>query len=97
MPGLEIDWTLQEIEYFHFIFDRHEIVTANGTFCESLYLGEMATCALGPEAQREIKLIFPGLTEAGLEPARTFVRGRRVGNLVRRQLKNQRSVFELSS
>lgn len=46
------------VTYYHLLFDRHEIITANGTAAESLLTGEMALSALGTEAQEEIHLLF---------------------------------------
>ncbi len=47
------------VVYYHLLFDRHEIVRANGVWSESLYLGEMAMEALTDEARAEIDLLFP--------------------------------------
>jgi hypothetical protein len=52
-----------EVEYFHILFDNHEIVFADGCPTESLYLGEQALKGFDAEAQAEIAAIFPELAE----------------------------------
>ncbi len=47
------------VTYFHLLFDRHEIIRANGAWSESLHLGDMAFDALPDEARAEIDLLFP--------------------------------------
>lgn len=55
-----------EVEYFHMLFDRHEIVVANGTFSESFHPGEVGMGALDEAARAEILELFPELAK---EPA----------------------------
>ncbi len=43
------------VAYYHLLFDRHEIVTANGVPSESLHSGDMAMTAVGAE----LALILP--------------------------------------
>lgn len=47
------------VTYYHLLFDRHEIIRANGLWSESLHLGDMALEALPDEARAEIDLLFP--------------------------------------
>lgn len=47
------------VTYFHLLFDRHEIIRANGLWSESLHLGDMALEALPDAAREEIDQIFP--------------------------------------
>ena len=49
-----------EVEYFHLLLDRHEILLAEGAPAESLHLGQQSLLALGAEARAEIAAIFPG-------------------------------------
>ncbi|RCW79418.1 Hint domain-containing protein [Paracoccus lutimaris] len=53
----------EAVEYFHLLFDRHEIVFADGCRAESLYLGEQALKGFDAEAQAEIAELFPDLAE----------------------------------
>lgn len=49
----------REVEYFHILLDGHHTVFANGLEAETLFLGDAASQALGPEARSEIFTIFP--------------------------------------
>jgi len=50
-----------EVEYFHMLFDAHEIVTANGAPSESFHPGEQGMSWLEEEVREEIFSIFPEL------------------------------------
>lgn len=61
--GRTIRWadTAQGISYIHLLFDRHEIVTANGTASESLHPGQLDRSELAPAAREELHMLFPDL------------------------------------
>ena len=59
-------------EYWHMLFDRHEIVFAEGAPAESLHTGPMALDALGRAARAEILGLFPDLRHPG--PGRALSR-----------------------
>ncbi|MHA3980950.1 Hint domain-containing protein [Halovulum sp. GXIMD14794] len=64
-----------EVEYFHLLFDNHEIVTANGAAAESLNPSDLALDALETEQRAEIRTLFPELLTAGAFPiARRMLR-----------------------
>lgn len=67
MAGIFVDTRVEEVEYFHILLDRHEVLLAEGAPSESLYLGRQALQALEPLARYEIGLLFPELKEAGFE------------------------------
>jgi len=50
-----------EIEYFHLMFARHQIIFAEGAPCESLFIGRQGLRWMSSEALRELEAIFPGL------------------------------------
>lgn len=52
-----------EVEYHHILFDRHEIITANGAAAESLHPGKESVDGFGAEAREEIFSIFPELRD----------------------------------
>jgi hypothetical protein len=73
LPGVAVAPAGEPVWYHHILFDRHEIVEANGAPAESLLLGPEARRVLSPEALAEIALIFPDI---GIpEPARPIARG----------------------
>ncbi|MEW2915886.1 Hint domain-containing protein [Ruegeria sp. ANG10] len=66
-----------EVEYFHLLFDDHQIVWANGVASESLLLGKAGTATLDEEDVSEIQTLFPELdlpSGRGLEAARPVLR-----------------------
>ena len=66
------------VEYIHLLFDRHEVIFANGAATESLYPGDQAMDSLGQAARREVLEIFPELaamTRKPWRPARRLLRG----------------------
>lgn len=69
IAGIFIDESIEEVEYFHVLLERHEVVFAEGAPTESLYLGPMALETIDPEALAEILLIFPELKRPGFVPA----------------------------
>jgi hypothetical protein len=61
VPGFDIDENTREVEYFHILFDRHEIIFAEGAPTESLYTGPEALKSLPQESLDEIYTLFPAL------------------------------------
>ena len=92
MPGITRCGAKGGVGYWHLMFDRHEIVFANGAESESLYLGRMALQALSPSARAELRALFPDLmrgAEGDPRPlARPVMRGAPVRKLLERQLRH---------
>jgi hypothetical protein len=53
----------QTVEYFHIMFDRHEIVLSNNCWSESFYPGEQALRTLDQSARENLFSKFPELVE----------------------------------
>jgi len=51
------------VTYAHILFDRHQIVFAEGAPSESLHPGSCALSALEREARAEVIALFPELAE----------------------------------
>lgn len=49
----------EEVEYFHLMLDRHDIVLSNGAETESLYPGDSALVSLTDDARRLMEQSFP--------------------------------------
>jgi hypothetical protein len=74
-----------EVAYLHLLFDRHEVVTANGLPCESYFPGDQAMAAFDADAQNEILRLFPMLRDGSQsfgQLARAEVNGREARLLV---------------
>lgn len=62
LPGVFVEEPDAPIEYFHLLFDDHEVIFADGAPSESFFLGPVALSRLPEESVEEIKCIFPDLT-----------------------------------
>ncbi len=96
MPGIYVDEDVTDVEYFHFLFDRHEVVFSEGAPAESLYTGSEALKAVSPEAREEILTLFPELEDRSYRPQ--TVRhvpetGKQIKRLLRRRVANERALL----
>ncbi len=78
LDGVEVADDLAEVRYHHVLFDRHEVVFAEGAASESLYTGKQALKMVGEAARTEILSLFPELenTDEAAAGARIFLSGR---------------------
>lgn len=98
VEGIDIDTKAERIEYFHMMFDQHEIVFSNGAPTESLYLGAEALKGLGAAAVDEILQILPHLRgvlegQDAAQPARLMPSGRAGRKLAVRHIQHDRSLI----
>ena len=49
-----VESSLSEATYFHLVFDRHEVIFAEGAATESFHRGEEGVLNLSSEAQTEL-------------------------------------------
>jgi hypothetical protein len=54
----------QPLVYCHLLFDRHEMILANGALCESFHPGATGLDALDADQRAEIAALFPDLSLA---------------------------------
>lgn len=61
--------------YLHLLFDRHEIISAEGCAVESLYMGQQALCSLAADQRMDLLLLHPHLVKDTQppQPARRFL------------------------
>ncbi|KIC43530.1 hypothetical protein RA27_08780 [Ruegeria sp. ANG-R] len=97
MPGIYVDESVDRVEYFHLLFDRHQVIYAENAPTESLYTGPEALKALSAESRREIFEIFPELADLDYraDPARPIPRGRLQAQLITRHLKNNKPLLRI--
>jgi len=90
LDRIEIAEDVPGVEYFHILFDRHEVVISNGAETESLYTGPQALKAVGKAAQEEIFALFPELKDHDHRwtPARPLAPGRMARRLADRHAAN---------
>ncbi|WP_052700904.1 Hint domain-containing protein [Loktanella sp. S4079] len=96
IPGIYIDETVQEVTYYHMLFDQHEVVLANGAPSESLFTGPEALRSVSAGAREEILVLFPELAERDYEtaPALPLIEGPARRNLIARHVKNGKPLLE---
>jgi hypothetical protein len=94
LPGISEMTIPAPVSYLHLLFDRHEVVFANGAEAESLYTGTQALRALTREARAEIFTLFPELRDNATPPqaARPLTTGRIGRKLSARHAKNQKPI-----
>lgn len=59
--SITVDYGMRETDYIHILFDRHEVIFANGTPSESFHPGHHAIDTIDEEARTELFEIFPEL------------------------------------
>lgn len=95
LPGIGIATGTERVEYFHLLFDRHQVIFAEGAPTESLFTGPEALKAVSPEARAEILTIFPELARAEYIPAPACMIPSRPQqkSLVARHIKNNKPLL----
>lgn len=96
LEGVTVAQDRDTVEYFHFLFDDHQIVLSNGMPTESLFTGPQALKAVSPEGREEILTLFPELAAPTYapKPARHIPdKGRRIANLVARHKANSQPLL----
>lgn len=95
MPGFYVDKSVDDVVYFHILFDQHEVIFAEGAPSESLFTGPEAIKTLTQEARAEIFAIFPELKNADFEPtpARLMPATSTQADIIERHLKHNRALL----
>lgn len=90
--GVDIATDMDEVVYFHMLFDHHEVVVSNGAETESLFTGSESLKGVGKAARDEIFALFPGLRKEGYAPtsARALLSGRQARKLAMRHVQNNK-------
>ncbi|MDG1530309.1 MAG: Hint domain-containing protein [Paracoccaceae bacterium] len=96
LPGIFVDETIANVDYFHLLFDHHKVVFAEGAPSESLFTGPEALKSMSVEAREEITTIFPEIRELDYTttPVRFIPQGKLQKNLVARHLKNRHPLVQ---
>jgi len=93
LDGVYQDEESEGVQYFHMLFDAHEIVFSNGAPTESLFTGAEALKSLSDEALKEITTLFPEITAPGYAPSAARhvpSKDKLMKQLVSRHLKNRK-------
>ena len=99
IDGIDIVDDGQDAEYFHMLFDRHEIVFSNGAPTESLFTGPEALKSVSADAQREIATLFAGILEPDFVPVSARLipaKGKHMKHLAERHQRNKKDLVSLN-
>ncbi|MCR8724458.1 Hint domain-containing protein [Frigidibacter sp. ROC022] len=58
--SIRVDHPADGVEYFHLLFDRHEMIVTEGATTESFHPGQYSVSALGAAVQTELWQLFGG-------------------------------------
>lgn len=96
LPKITVDNKINQVTYFHLLFDEHRVIYAEGAPSESLFMGEGALETLPPEVREEITTIFPETAIDRHEPkaARIIPPSAKQKELVQRHRKHLKPVLE---
>jgi hypothetical protein len=96
MPGIFVEEDAPGARYFHLVFDRHQVVLAEGAPSESFYVSAATLELLGPAARAELTDLFPDLVQGAEGPrmARFEPGNTRQKRLVARHLQNNKPLLE---
>lgn len=96
LEGIDVVSDLQEVEYFHILFDRHEVIISEGAETEALFTGDEALRGVEKTALEEILTIFPQLRDPSYspQPARALVSGRMGRKLAVRHAQNDKHLVQ---
>ncbi len=99
LPGIFVDEMQEEVEYFHILFDRHEVIWAEGAPSESLFAGPEALTTVPAAAKAELLSLFPELAAQDYIPcpAAFIPSGKAQRHLVTRHAKNAKPIVDLGA
>jgi len=94
LPGVFVEPDQGDVQYYHLLFDRHEVIFAEGAATESFFCGPEAMKSMSPAALREINAILPDIHKMSFspEPASLIPSGKLQKKLIARHLKNNQPI-----
>lgn len=98
LDGIEVADDIENVSYWHILFERHEVVWSNGAPTESLFTGPEALKSVGPDAREEILTLFPELADPEFQPAAARMiptKGKMAAQLAGRHQKNNKMLISL--
>jgi hypothetical protein len=99
LPRIDIEREADGVEYFHMLFEVHQIVWSNGALTESLFTGPEALKSVSAEAREEITTLFPEIVAPDYVPvpARPIPeKGKLMKRLAQRLAKNDKYAHDLT-
>ena len=69
LPGVEVEHACEALDYYHLLFEQHEVVFAEGAPAESLLAGPEALRSVSEETREEILALMPDAAETAMSLA----------------------------
>ncbi|QHQ34830.1 Hint domain-containing protein [Algicella marina] len=66
--SIMVDGEIAEVEYFHILFDKHEIISADGAWSESFHPAALGLGTASEATRDEVLVLFPELENAESHP-----------------------------
>lgn len=95
LPGIYVETAIESVEYFHLIFEKHEVVFAEGAPSESFLMNSETQKTLSAAMREEFVTLFPEAGDIDCFGAPACVIPSRISQkeLVQRHLKNEKKVL----
>lgn len=95
--GIAVDRQAGSVDYFHLMFDRHEVVFSNGAESESFFIGPEVVRRIADPQLAELAELFPeiagrAVTGRIMAPARPFINARDGRSLAARSARNRKAL-----
>ncbi|NEX44805.1 Hint domain-containing protein [Pseudotabrizicola algicola] len=94
LAGVDTAENVQSVEYWHILFDDHEVILSENAPTESFFFGPQARGMISAEAYEEIESLFPGMESVTKSLARNETRGQKARRFVERITCNGKLVIE---
>lgn len=96
LKGVRRDDSCRPLDYFHLLFEGHEVIFAENAPTESLFIGPEVRRGLTKDAAREMNRLFPGcvLSAAYRPAARHIPTSMKQRRLVERLSRNNKTVLK---
>jgi len=94
LAGIDVDRTMQPVDYYHILLDRHDVILANGAPAESLFVGAMSKKTLADEIAEIDTTDVRYRAYADMKPARPFPAPKQAKQVVAAHIKHQRPLLE---
>jgi D-serine dehydratase len=93
LPGVHQGAPAGGVTYIHLLLDHHAIIFAEDTPTETMFLGKQTHQMLSDRELDEINTSLPSETVWNMQPARLFVRGKRLRKLLERHENNNKPLI----
>jgi hypothetical protein len=97
LPGIHVEDDIESVEYFHLVFENHQVIFAEGAPTESFLLSHETQKSLSKAKRDEFMALFPEVGEIGYlgAPAHPIPSRLLQKELVRRHMKNAKALLSV--